>query len=87
MTEEEPSNGQEPEPSKPFIHCEFNGELSAEMRVDIQKCSPIMLWGAARLLEQMAEDQWMSNQLAQMASQDRIIRATSIPQNHKRKGN
>lgn len=87
MTDETEQNGAASEPSKPFIHVEFNGELSAEVLVSIDKCSPFMLWGASKMIAQYADDLWMTNQMQQaveeqQAAQSPLAIARAIPQDH-----
>ncbi len=55
MTEQ---NGEE---TKPYIHADFGGPLSAEITLSIDKCSPVMLWGAADLIRRYADDLYSSN--------------------------
>lgn len=52
-------------PDNPYIHCEFDGEMSAKISVNMNKVTPLMLWGAARLLEQYANNLWMQGQMQQ----------------------
>lgn len=78
---------------KPFIHAEFNGELSAEINISMDRVSPMMLWGAAKMLEKYATDLWDQNRMHQMMEQQAeqiteqrsgIVPVSAMPQDHRR---
>lgn len=62
----------------PFIHCDFDGDMSAKISVNMNKVTPLMLWGAARLLEQYANNLWMQGQM-QQAQEMMILPPTILP--------
>ena len=55
-----------PEPSKPFIRVSFAGELSANITLEMDKVSAAMLWAAAAMLHQYANDVWEQNRMERM---------------------
>lgn len=62
-TEQEQS--QDGEVAQPTITITFADHLSADCRMTVTDCSPFQMWGAARMLEQYATDQWQAAQMQQ----------------------
>ena len=55
--------------AQPSIIIEFKEKGSAECMMHITDCSPFQLWGAARMLDQYAEDAWQAAQMKQAMAQ------------------
>lgn len=82
-------------PAKSIVHVE--GEPGSSLfLVSVENCDPIQLWGMARLLEMMGNQQWAAMQVSMMeqSSNGRSVPlevAQSLPQGIssllKRKGN
>lgn len=74
------------ETPQPTIVVTFADHLSAEVNIQITDCSPFQLWGAARMIEQYAEDQWNANMMKQAMDQAKAsVDAPAQLQDHKRK--
>jgi hypothetical protein len=56
---------EQPEVAQPTIIITFAEHLSADCRMTVTDCSPFQMWGAARMLEQYAQDQWQAAQMQQ----------------------
>ena len=61
---DEPQSEQQ-EVAQPTIVITFAEHLSADCRMTVTDCSPFQMWGAARMLEQYAQDQWQAAQMQQ----------------------
>ena len=61
---DEPQSEQQ-EAAQPTIVITFAEHLSADCRMTVTDCSPFQMWGAARMLEQYAQDQWQAAQMQQ----------------------
>lgn len=90
MSKKDKVNGADvpPEEQAPSIMITFAGHLSADIRIGITNCSPMQMWGAARMLEQYATDAWQQNQMQQAMAQARAQQEAmlrSIPQDHQSK--
>ena len=73
---------------QPSIVITFAAHQSAEIHVAVTDCSPFQMWGAARLLEQYASDQWQAIQMQQAMQQanQQIVPVRSFPGDHLVKG-
>lgn len=57
-----------------LIRVTFAGPRSAEARLEVTGCTPFQLWGAARMIEKFADDQWQAMQMQQIAQQITPVR-------------
>lgn len=71
---------QEKAPEPPSIVITFADHLSADCRMTVSDTSPFQMWGAARMLEQYATDQWQAAQYQQamLEAQKRQEEASKI---------
>jgi hypothetical protein len=70
-------------PEPPRIVITF-GQGPNDVRISVTGCSPYSMWGAARMLEQYAEDSWQAAQMQQAMAQAAAQQAAQ-PQDHKSK--
>lgn len=68
------------EVTQPSIIITFADHLSADCRMTVTDCSPFQMWGAARMLDQYAQDQWQAAQMQQamLEAQKRQEEASKI---------
>lgn len=93
----EPTNDQEQEVPPSRIIVEFEGgPLSANAKLIIENVSPFQMWGAGRLIDQTATDNWQAMQMQramqQAQEQSKITpvhgSVKGVPMDHlRRKGN
>lgn len=81
---------------KPYIRVEFDGELSANITLEMDKVSAAMLWAAGAMITQYAVDTWTENRLRQEIENQMREQAAARPSglvpvrgtlDHLRKGN
>lgn len=65
----EPQNDQEQEKPVSRIIVEFDGPLSANAKLIIENVSPFQMWGAGRLIDQTATDNWQAMQMQRAMQQ------------------
>lgn len=74
------AQSEDQETTQPSIVITFAEHLSADCRMTVSDCSPFQMWGAARMLEQYAQDQWQAAQMQQamLEAQKRQEEASKI---------
>ncbi len=81
----------EPSDDTPQIVITFEAPGSAKVTIGVSNVSPFQMWGAARMLEQYAEDAWNNAQMQQAMNAAKAQQETdklhALTSDHLPKGN